>query len=147
MYGGAAPAHAPGGDAGEGPDALPFDLLAPARDRTLELAVRQRVREQTGLELGYVEQLYTFGDRDRDPLVREVGVRVISVAYLAMHASLRRSPHRTPRRHWPAWVTKAVLAGTAVPWTDSPSGQVQVASGTPFLLPARVQAKLKQLAS
>ncbi len=78
---------APGGtdDTGEASaDALPFDLLAPGRDRTLELALRQRVREQTGLELGYVEQLYTFGDLGRDPLEQEEGVRVISVAYLAL---------------------------------------------------------------
>jgi hypothetical protein len=65
-------------------DALPFDLLDPGRDRTLELAVRQRVWEQTGRELGYVEQLYTFGDLGRDPRVGAEGVRAISVAYLAL---------------------------------------------------------------
>jgi hypothetical protein len=42
------------------------------------------VREQTGLELGYVEQLYTFGDRNRDPSEFEGGPRLISVAYLAL---------------------------------------------------------------
>ncbi|HEX2253623.1 MAG TPA: hypothetical protein VHQ65_10185 [Thermoanaerobaculia bacterium] len=64
--------------------ALPFDLLDPESERTLELALRVRVREQTGLELGYVEQLYTFGDRNRDPRVRRAGVRPISVGYLAL---------------------------------------------------------------
>ena len=67
-----------------GEAALPFGLLDPESERTLELALRVRVREQTGLELGYVEQLYTFGDRDRDPRVRREGVRPISVGYLAL---------------------------------------------------------------
>jgi hypothetical protein len=46
--------------------------------------LRRWVREQSGLELGYVEQLYTFGNRNRDPLERSGGPRVISVAYLAL---------------------------------------------------------------
>ena len=33
----------------------------------MELGLRRWVRDQTGIELGYVEQLYTFGDRHRDP--------------------------------------------------------------------------------
>ncbi len=69
----------PGGEA-----ALPFGSLDPGSERTLELALRVRVREQSGLELGYVEQLYTFGDRDRDPRVRREGVRPISIGYLAL---------------------------------------------------------------
>src|SRR5512140_3231718 len=67
-----------------GSDALPFGPFDPASDRTLELGLRRWVREQTGLELGYVEQLYTFGNRNRDPQEREGGPRVISVAYLAL---------------------------------------------------------------
>ncbi|MEM9405547.1 MAG: hypothetical protein AAGA81_05885 [Acidobacteriota bacterium] len=63
--------------------ALPFGPLDPAGDRTLELGLRGWVRQQTGLELGYVEQLYTFGDRDRI-VSASVGGRVISVAYLAL---------------------------------------------------------------
>jgi hypothetical protein len=46
---------------------LPFGPLDPAGHRTLELGLRDWVREQTGLDLGYAEQLYTFGDRHRDP--------------------------------------------------------------------------------
>ncbi len=64
--------------------ALPFGSLDPESERTLELALRVRVRELTGLELGYAEQLYTFGDRDRDPRVRQEGVRPISIGYLAL---------------------------------------------------------------
>ena len=56
----------------------------PPAHRTLELGLRRWVREQTGLELGYVEQLYTFADRYRDPGERAGGPRVVSVAYLAL---------------------------------------------------------------
>lgn len=61
--------------------ALPFGDLDAEGDRTLELALRRWVRQQTGLELGYVEQLYSFGDRARDTVE---GVRMISIAYLAL---------------------------------------------------------------
>lgn len=64
--------------------ALPFGPLDPAGHRTLELGLRDWVREQTGLELGYAEQLYTFGDRHRDPRERAGGPRVLSIAYLAL---------------------------------------------------------------
>jgi hypothetical protein len=64
--------------------ALPFGPLDPAAHRTLELGLRAWVREQTGLELGYVEQLYTFADRNRDPSERAGGARVVSIAYLAL---------------------------------------------------------------
>lgn len=64
--------------------ALPFGMLDPIRDRTLELGLRGWVERQTGLRLGYVEQLYTFGDRFRDRRERHGGARVISIAYLAL---------------------------------------------------------------
>lgn len=66
------------------PEALPFGPLDPVADRTLERGLRNWVEAQTGLELGYVDQLYTFGDRNRDPAEREGGPRVLSVAYLAL---------------------------------------------------------------
>ena len=64
--------------------ALPFGPLDPAGHRTLELGLRGWVREQTGIDLGYVEQLYTFADRNRDPRERAGGPRVVSIAYLAL---------------------------------------------------------------
>jgi hypothetical protein len=82
-----APSAKAGGPDDTGSDsleALPFGPFDPATDRTLELGLRRWVREQTGLELGYVEQLYTFGNRNRDPLEVAGGPRVISVAYLAL---------------------------------------------------------------
>ena len=59
---------------------LPAGPLA-ANDRTLELGLRRWVADETGLELGYVEQLYSFGDLDRD---RQKGPRLIGLAYLAL---------------------------------------------------------------
>lgn len=65
-------------------DALPSGHLDPARHPTMEGAVREWVEQQTGIKLGYVEQLYTFGDQFRDPRERESGCRLISAAYLAL---------------------------------------------------------------
>jgi hypothetical protein len=59
--------------------ALPAGDLEARSDPTLELALRRLVREQAGIELGYVEQLYTFGD-----LARSQQGRRISIAYLAL---------------------------------------------------------------
>ncbi|HOA26931.1 MAG TPA: hypothetical protein PKG51_05395, partial [Arachnia sp.] len=44
---------------------LPAGPLLPGH-RSLQTAVRAWVEEQTGLTVGYLEQLYTFADRDRD---------------------------------------------------------------------------------
>jgi hypothetical protein len=68
----------------EPPDALPFGPLDPVAHRTLDRGLRAWVEQQTGLVVGYVEQLYTFGDRFRDPRERQGGPRVLSVAYLAL---------------------------------------------------------------
>ena len=65
-------------------DALPYGPFDPAHDRTLDRSLRRWVSEQAGQELGYVEQLYTFGDRYRDPRERRGGPRVVAVAYLAL---------------------------------------------------------------
>ncbi|MGZ3273017.1 MAG: NUDIX hydrolase [Caulobacteraceae bacterium] len=66
---------------------LPFGPFDPGGRRTFELALRAFVTEQTGFDLGYVEQLYTFGDKGRDAPLADVGAgaaRVISVGYLAL---------------------------------------------------------------
>ena len=48
-------------------------------DEPLEAAARRELQEETGLHDVYLEQLYTFGDPQRDPRGR-----VISVAYFAL---------------------------------------------------------------
>lgn len=52
----------------------------------LEAAARRELVEETGLDLAYLEQLYTFGDPDRDPRGR-----VIAVAWMAL---VKPSAHR-----------------------------------------------------
>ena len=71
-------------DAPNAAAALPFGPFDPGGHRTFELALRAFVREQTGFTLGYVEQLYTFGNRGRDPREKQDGRRFISVGYLAL---------------------------------------------------------------
>jgi hypothetical protein len=63
---------------------LPFGLFDPAGDRTLELTLRKWVTAQTGFEIGYVEQLYTFGDRGREAPLAPDADRVLSIGYLAL---------------------------------------------------------------
>ena len=63
---------------------LPCGPFDPVGHRTLEEGLRTWVEEQTALHLGYVEQLYTFGDRFRDPQERTGGPRPVSVGYLAL---------------------------------------------------------------
>jgi hypothetical protein len=84
---------------------LPAGHFDPAGDRTLELSLRGWVRAQTGFEIGYVEQLYTFGDRGREApqedLKAGAAARAISISYLALtpgKAKLER-----PGASWRAW--------------------------------------------
>ena len=48
-------------------------------DETLDEAARRELQDETGIKKVFLEQLYTFGEVDRDP--RE---RVVSVAYYAL---------------------------------------------------------------
>lgn len=80
----------PSGEAGE-PDGLPFGPFDPLRHRTFEAGLRTFVGEQAGLSLGYVEQLYTFGDRGRHRTAGDAAPHVVSVGYLAL-ARIEASP-------------------------------------------------------
>lgn len=95
-------------------ESLPFGPLGPSRDRTLEGTLRAWVEEQTGLDLGYVEQLYTFGDRFRDPRERAGGQRVISVSYLALAREAALSG--TGDAEWRDWYA-------FFPWEDWRKGR------------------------
>ena len=65
-------------------DALPFGPFDPAAHDTLELGLRGWVKNQTPLDPGYVEQLYTFGNRGRYAGQKDRSPRVISIGYLAL---------------------------------------------------------------
>jgi hypothetical protein len=74
---------------GEGEAALPSGPFDPLHDRTFELALRAFVTTQTGFGLGFVEQLYTFGDAGRSSPKVTPGPerqREVSVGYLALTA-------------------------------------------------------------
>ena len=81
------------------PDALPFGPFEPQNHRTLDLGLRNLVEAQTQFSLGYVEQLYTFGDRGRHAPDPKDGPRVVSVGYLALTraAETRINPSTS---HW-----------------------------------------------
>jgi hypothetical protein len=84
-----------------GRDALPFGPFDPLKHRTLESGLRSWVSEQTYLELGYAEQLYTFGDRGRHLLKAGEGPRLVSVGYLALTRS--GSMPKAPDTRWRDW--------------------------------------------
>ncbi len=62
---------------------LPFGPFDPLAHRTFEIGLRAWVEAQTGLRVGYVEQLYTFGDRGRHAGPADVA-HTVSVGYLAL---------------------------------------------------------------
>src|SRR5207302_9796011 len=72
------------GDETEPRAGLPFGPFDPLAHRTFEIGLREWVEAQTGLRVGYVEQLYTFGDRGRHAGPADVGPHMVSVGYLAL---------------------------------------------------------------
>jgi hypothetical protein len=63
---------------------LPFGPFDAPTHRTFEIGLRAWVEEQTGLRLGYVEQLYTFGDRGRHAQAGDTDAHMVSIGYLAL---------------------------------------------------------------
>ena len=103
----------------DGVTALPFGAFDPEQHRTFELALRGWVKQQTGFQLGYVEQLYTFGDRDREsPEATLLDVaadsRIVSVGYLALTPEAERLPDAFEAR-WRGWYRH-------FPWEDRRAG-------------------------
>ena len=66
------------------PPRLPFGPFMPNQHRTMEISVRQWVREQVGVDLGHVEQLYTFADQGRHIRDTAKDQHVVSVGYLTL---------------------------------------------------------------
>jgi len=102
---------------------LPSGPFDPVARRTFELALRAFVTEQTGFELGYVEQLYTFGDEGRDAPLADLGGhhpptgRVVSVGYLALAPGAVRAAR--PATEWSSWTR-------FFPWEDWREGRPAV---------------------
>jgi len=104
------------GKAAEDTEALPSGPLAPEH-RTLESGLRAWVERQTKQQLGYVEQLYTFGDRNRSGVVAETGERALAVAYLALVREAR--PAGLAEASWRNWYAY-------FPWEDWRNGRTSI---------------------
>jgi hypothetical protein len=99
-------------------EALPSGPLE-VEHRTLEVGLRTWVERQTHEKLGYVEQLYTFGDRDRTETGAARPGRALTVAYLALVREARLEG--AAEAEWQSWYRY-------FPWEDWRSGK-------PALLP------------
>jgi hypothetical protein len=102
---------------GDSPPALPFGLFTPLKHRTLEIGLRDWVKDQTGVDLGYVEQLYTFGDRGRHARPGDEGMHVVSIGYLAL--TRNEEAPAGGGAHWNAWYRH-------LPWEDWRNGKPQI---------------------
>lgn len=106
---------------------LPFGPLDTERHRTLEEGLRAWVQELAKQPLGYVEQLYTFGDRDRHKTAFTGDGRVISVCYLALTRVAGKASGNTV---WESWYDY-------LPWEDWRGGE-------PAMLRAQILPALKR---
>ncbi|MGV6819706.1 MAG: NUDIX hydrolase [Parvularcula sp.] len=99
---------------------LPFGLFDPTRHRTFELALRDFVDTQTAVPLGYVEQLYTFGDMGRgeapQPATDGSTDRIVSVGYLGLAPDAAATPRADTA--WHSWYDY-------FPWEDWREGPPQ----------------------
>jgi hypothetical protein len=111
-------------------DGLPFGPFSPVDHRTLEIGLRSWVAEQTGLDLGYVEQLYTFGDRGRHAEPGDISPHIVSIGYLALTGAKRGQ--ELQRGVWRSWYHY-------FPWEDWRKGR-------PELLEVDIEPRLKDWA-
>ncbi len=94
-------------------EALPSGPLE-AEHRTLEIGLRSWVERQTNQHLGYVEQLYTFGDRDRVAGDEALALPALVVAYLALVREA--GPAGAAAAEWQSWYRY-------FPWEDWRDGK------------------------
>ncbi|MGH7031793.1 MAG: NUDIX hydrolase [Stellaceae bacterium] len=94
-------------------EALPSGPLE-IEHRTLEVGLRAWVERQTRQKLGYVEQLYTFGDRDRVESEDARPARALTVAYLALVREARTG--NGAEAEWHSWYRH-------FPWEDWRAGK------------------------
>jgi len=91
------------GTGGDKLDGLPFGPFDAVSHRTFEIGLRAWVEEQTGLRLGYVEQLYTFGDRGRHTQAGDTEMHVASIGYLALTRAADNNASRAPGATFEPW--------------------------------------------
>lgn len=108
-------------------DVLPFGPFNPREHRTLEGGLRAWVRDQTGLDLGYAEQLYTFADRGRHSDPADTSPHVVSIGYLALTEASRE--HGLTHGIWRSWYQ-------FFPWEDWRRSR-------PEIISAEIEPRLK----
>jgi hypothetical protein len=103
---------------GNSRDGLPFGPFDPARHRTFETSLRDSVEQQTALDLGYIEQLYTFGDQGRHRMAGDSSTHMVSVGYLALTRTDAENNARLAEAgaHWRDWYSY-------LPWEDWRQGR------------------------
>ncbi|MEQ8825064.1 MAG: NAD regulator [Filomicrobium sp.] len=119
-----------------GADGLPYGPFSPLEHRTLEIGLRAWVNEQTGIDLGYVEQLYTFGDRGRHAQPGDSLPHIVSIGYLALTRvsdceNLRGGLWRSWYHYfpWEDWrkgcpeIIQDVIAPELQRWIESPNAR------------------------
>ncbi len=100
-------------------DDLPHGHYLPAKHQTLDTGLRSWVSTQTGLTLGYVEQLFTFGEQAMQGRLGESGPQTISIGYLALTRPSDEQP--LIGGHWRSWYE-------FFPWEDWRNGKPQILS-------------------
>jgi len=98
-------------------DALPFGPFDPEKHDTPELGLRSWVRDQTPIVPGYVEQLYTFGNRSRYVSQKHRELRVVSIGYLALTHQEKTAP--SEKVFWGRWYSY-------FPWEDWRRGRPEI---------------------
>ncbi len=98
-------------------DVLPYGPFNPREHRTLESGLRSWVQDQTGLELGYAEQLYTFADRGRHTEPGDTLPHVVSIGYLALTQAVGH--HGLTNGLWRSWYQY-------FPWEDWRRGRPEI---------------------
>jgi hypothetical protein len=112
-------------------DGLPSGPFTPRQHRTLEMGLRSWVTEQTGLELGYAEQLYTFGDRGRHAEPGDSTPHFVSIGYLALTGAAHAQD--VQRGTWRSWYQ-------FFPWEDWRKGR-------PAILEDEIGPRLREWAA
>ncbi len=58
---------------------------------SLETAVKRELEEETGITVNYLEQLYTFGEPERDPRQRVIAIAYFGLVKASMYQELKAS--------------------------------------------------------
>ncbi|MEO0672258.1 MAG: NAD regulator [Pseudomonadota bacterium] len=111
-------------------DVLPSGPFSPTEHRTLDTGLRTWVAEQTDLDLGYVEQLYTFGDRGRHAQPFDQTPHTVSIGYLALTRQPLESDDAQDGAVWKSWYD-------FFPWEDWRQGK-------PALLTDEIEPRLNE---